>query len=192
MEIQNHGSQVSQVAKDKDATVDGSHGKAVSEVVNNTSVRHVSRQLMNQAILSAQEQVTISSGDKPMQLLYRTAIDAINQKLKASMGETAFQQQQQQQVDYSPEATAGRIVDFATKFYTTYQQQNADKSPEDQLNGFMDIIGGAIDKGFSEARNILDKLKVLDGDIADGVDATYSHVQKGLQAFRDSFTTSEQ
>lgn len=191
MEIRNHGSLVSEVAKDKDALVDGNHGKAVSEVASNKSVQHVSRQLMNQAILSAQEQVTISSGDKPMQLLYRTAIDAINQELQAS-GDMAFQPlQQQEQVDYSPEATAGRIVDFATKFFATYQQQNTAQSPEDQLNGFMDIIGGAIDKGFAEARNILDKLHVLDGDIANGVDATYRHVQQGLQAFRDSFSADE-
>lgn len=51
----------------------------------------------------------------------------------------------------------------------------------------MNIIGGAIDNGFKEARDILSGLKVLQGDIADGVDKTYGLVQEGLQAFRDSF-----
>ena len=36
-------------------------------------------------------------------------------------------------------------------------------------------------------QDILSGLKVLQGDIADGVDKTYSLVQEGLQAFRDSF-----
>ncbi|WP_407695782.1 DUF5610 domain-containing protein [Shewanella yunxiaonensis] len=189
MEIQNHGYQVSKVATDKAAVVDGNHGKAVSEVASSKSARHISQQLMNQAIASAQEQVSISSGDKPMQLLYRTAIDAINQGLAGPMGNSAPQLSQQQEMDYSPEATAGRIVDFATQFFSVYQQQNPDKSAADQLSGFMDVIGSAIDNGFAEAWNILDKLNVLNGDIADGVNATYEYVQKGLTAFRDSFNS---
>lgn len=58
---------------------------------------------------------------------------------------------------------------------------------DEQLSSFMDIIGGAIDQGFDEAKDILSGLKVLEGDIAAGVDKTYALVQEGLQAFRDSF-----
>ncbi|WP_037439191.1 DUF5610 domain-containing protein [Shewanella mangrovi] len=184
MEVQNHGYQVSQVAKDKTATVDGNHGKAVSEVASNKSIRAQSRDLMNAAVLSAQEDVALSAGDQPLALLYRTALEAINEELKPALGDNPLQTIATSGVDYSPEATAGRIVDFATQFFSVYQQQNQQSSFEDQLSGFMDIIGGAIDKGFAEARDILDKLNVLNGDIADGVDTTYDFVQQGLQKFQ--------
>ncbi|MBT3719368.1 MAG: DUF5610 domain-containing protein, partial [Gammaproteobacteria bacterium] len=49
------------------------------------------------------------------------------------------------------------------------------------------IIGGGIDQGFAEAREILDGLSVLEGDIATNIDATYDLVQEGLQAFIDSY-----
>ncbi len=63
---------------------------------------------------------------------------------------------------------------------------------DSQLSGFMDVIGGAIDQGFKEATDILSGLKVLEGDIKAGVDETYSLVQQGLQAFRDSFSTEQE
>ncbi|MFB2734580.1 DUF5610 domain-containing protein [Shewanella mangrovisoli] len=146
-----------------------------------------SKQLMNQAILSAQEEVSLKSGDQSMALLYRAAIEAIDKELAPSMGPNSTQANYDNQVDYSPEATAGRIVSFATQFFSIHQQQNSNMSLDEQLDSFMSIIGGAIDNGFKEARDILSGLKVLQGDIADGVDKTYGLVQEGLQAFRDSF-----
>ena len=146
-----------------------------------------SKLLMNQAILSAQQEVNIKSGDQSMTLLYRAAIDAINKELAPTMGENAIQTAYDNGVDTSPEATADRIVSFATQFFSIHQQQNSGMSLSDQLDSFMGIIGGAIDNGFKEAKDILSGLKVLQGDIADGVDKTYSLVQEGLQAFRDSF-----
>lgn len=146
-----------------------------------------SKLLMNQAILSAQQEVNIKSGDQSMTLLYRAAIDAINKELAPTMGENATQTAYDNGVDMSPEATADRIVNFATKFFGIHQQQHSGMSLDEQLDSFMGIIGGAIDNGFKEAKDILSGLKVLQGDIADGVDKTYSLVQEGLQAFRDSF-----
>lgn len=151
------------------------------------TAQQTSKNLMNQAILSAQQDVNIKAGDKSMVLLYRAAIEAINKELAPSMGENAIQTAYDNGVDTSPEATADRIVSFATQFFSIHQQQNSRMSFDEQLDSFMTIIGGAIDSGFKDAREILSGLKVLQGDIADGVDKTYSLVQEGLQAFRDSF-----
>ncbi len=65
MEIRNHGAQVSEVAKDKTQQLDGNHGKAVSEVASSKSARHVSQQLMNNAILAAQEEVSSIAATNP-------------------------------------------------------------------------------------------------------------------------------
>ncbi|NMD53141.1 DUF5610 domain-containing protein [Shewanella sp. DNRA4] len=157
------------------------------DATSKQTAQQTSKQLMNQAILSAQEDVSLKSGDQSMTLLYRAAIEAINKELAPSMGENAIQNAYDNGVDTSPEATADRIVSFATQFFSVHQQQNSNMSFDEQLDSFMTIIGGAIDNGFKEARDILSGLKVLQGDIADGVDKTYGLVQEGLQAFRDSF-----
>ncbi|MGL6123664.1 MAG: DUF5610 domain-containing protein [Shewanella sp.] len=171
----------------KGAGVNDSTVVKATEVTTKQTVQQTSKNLMNQAILSAQQEVNIKSGDQSMMLLYRAAIESINKELAPAMGENAIQTAYDNGVDTSPEATAERIVSFATQFFSIHQQQNSGMSFSDQLDSFMGIIGGAIDNGFKEAKDILSGLKVLQGDIADGVDKTYSLVQEGLQTFRDSF-----
>lgn len=143
----------------------------------------LSRQMMNNSILAAQEEVSIAAGDKSMALLYRAAIEAINEELAPTMGENAVQKNAEEGIDYSPEATAERIVSFATQFFSVHQQQNQSMGFEEQVSSFMVKIGDAIDQGFKEASDILSGLKVLEGDIADGVDQTYELIQQKLAQF---------
>ncbi|MDT3334335.1 DUF5610 domain-containing protein [Shewanella sp. SP1S1-7] len=171
----------------KGTEVSDSKDAKTTEVTSKQTAQQTSKQLMNQAILSAQQDVNIKSGDQSMILLYRAAIESINKELAPTMGENAIQTAYDNGVDTSPEATADRIVSFATQFFSIHQQQNSGMSLNEQLDSFMGIIGGAIDNGFKEAKDILSGLRVLQGDIADGVDKTYGLVQEGLQAFRDSF-----
>lgn len=167
--------------------VSDSKDAKATEVTSKQTAQQTSKQLMNQAILSAQLDVNIKSGDQSMTLLYRAAIESINKELAPTMGENAIQTAYDNGVDTSPEATADRIVSFATQFFSIHQQRNSGMNLDEQLDSFMGIIGGAIDNGFKEAKDILSGLKVLQGDIADGVNKTYSLVQEGLLAFRDSF-----
>lgn len=99
------------VPKDNEA----SESKAAT-APSKLTAQQTSKNLMNQAILSAQQDVNIKAGDKSMVLLYRAAIEAINKELAPSMGENAIQTAYDNGVDTSPEATADRIVSFATQF----------------------------------------------------------------------------
>ena len=190
MEIKNHGADVSQVVKSQTQTTE-SNGKSVSEMASNKTAYASSKQLMNSAIISAQQEVSLSSGNEPMILLYRAAIEAINEELAPTMGDNALQTAYDNGVDTSPDATADRIVSFATNFFSLYQDQNSSMSFDEQLSSFMEIIGGAIDQGFDEAKEILTGLEVLEGDIASGVEQTYSLIQEGLLAFKDSFSSDD-
>ena len=156
------------------------------------SVSQLSRQMINNSILAAQEEVSIAAGDKSMALLYRAAIEAINEELAPTMGDNAVQKNAESDVDYSPEATADRIVSFATNFFAVHQQQNRSMSIDEQLDSFMVKIGGAIDQGFKEASEILSGLKVLEGDIAAGVDKTYEFIQQGLAQFRQDKSAKDE
>ncbi|UCX05789.1 DUF5610 domain-containing protein [Shewanella glacialimarina] len=171
--------------KDKQAVDNVSNqGVQSADKQANMSVSQITKRLMNGQILAAQEKVTLSSGDQSLALLYRSAIDAIDAELDLVLGENKPSKSMEVEVDYSPTATADRIVQFATGFFGLYQQQNPDGDFETQLNSFMDKISKAIDDGFGQAKAILSGLKVLQGDIVAGVDSTYEHIQSGLAKFK--------
>jgi Domain of unknown function (DUF5610) len=140
----------------------------------------------NQQILQASLQVSISSGDKPMQLLFRTAIDKINEVLQPEFGDDAIKNAMGQ--DNSPEGTAGRIVALSTGFYEAFAKQRPGQDPDKIAEEFTKVIRGGVEQGFKEARGILKSLQVLDGTIESNVDKTYDLVQKGLDDFLASKT----
>jgi hypothetical protein len=154
--------------------------------INKTEKATVSiKQQFNASILQAGLDVSVNAGNESMALLYKAAIVGINDVLKAEFGDDAIQNAYDSGLDVSPEATADRIVSMSTGFFSTYQEQNPDMSDEEAAKSFAQIIGGGIDTGFAEAREILDGLQVLEGDITSNIDATYELVQKGLQEFID-------
>lgn len=141
---------------------------------------------LNASIMQTTASISIGSQNDPQALLYKSAITSINEALKAELGENALQTVSAQ--DNSPEATAGRIVSLATGFFDAFKKQNPGMEEDEALGKFMDTIKGGIEKGFKEARDILQGLKVLDGDVAANIDKTYELVMKGLEDFTASFS----
>ena len=143
------------------------------------------KQAQNTAILKANEQVSLRSNNDSLSLLYKTALDAINAELEPVMGENAAQKIYDSGIDTSPEATADRILAFATGFYSRYKELNPDKTEAENLTAFLDLITPGIEKGFADAKDILKSLKVYEGEVETGVDSTYSLVMQGLDSFRE-------
>lgn len=144
-----------------------------------------SKQAQNAAILRAHERISLSSNNESLSVLYKTALEGINAELEPVMGKNAVQKTYEDGTDTSPEATAERIVSFATNFYSRYKEMNTGDSEEETLNKFMEIISSGIEKGFSGAKDILNGLKVYEGEVESGVDKTYERVMKGLDSFRE-------
>ena len=151
------------------------------------SIKEQSKLEQNRQILEATLEVSLSAGNRSMEVLYRAAIENINAELQPTMGEEAIQTAYDTGLDVSPEATADRIVSMSTAFFGSYSKQHPEMSQDEALESFVSVISGGIDKGFGEARDILDGLNVLEGDIAENIDKTYDLVQEGLKAFVDSF-----
>lgn len=88
-------------------------------------------------------------------------------------------------VDYSPEATARRIVDFATGFLDRFAESRGGLD-EEVLDEFMDLIEGAIDEGFAQAREILEGIAGgdLPADVNGTIGRTRDLVDEYLEAFR--------
>lgn len=142
---------------------------------------------LNTSLLKS-TQVAIGAKDESLSLLLNTAIERINESLAPVLGENAIQKAADTGLDVSPEATAERIVSLSTSFYSAFKEQNAASSEAESLENFISTIGRGIDKGFEEARNILEGLKVLEEAVATNIDETYSLVQQKLSAFETMIT----
>ena len=149
-----------------------------------TSARTL-RSQQNAHILQASMNVSIKSANPSLTLLYRTAIDRINEYLEPELGPNAIGKAGAP--DSSPESTAGRILYFSTAFYNAYavQTRNKDKDPETLARDFVALIRGGFERGFGEARDILNGLGVLgeDSPIEQGINKTYALVMQGFDDF---------
>lgn len=145
------------------------------------------QQKLNIAIFQAHHDVSISTKNEPLALIYKAAIEGINNELESELGENAIENAYNNGLDISPEATAGRILNFSLGLFSLYQQQHPELSEQDQANKFTEIIGGGIDTGFSEAREILEGLGVLEGEVAENINKTYNIIQDELAAFREKY-----
>jgi hypothetical protein len=141
-----------------------------------------SRYQASSQILQASFSVSISAGNQSQTLLFRSAIDSINEKLESELGANAAQNPAIPQ-DYSPEATAGRILSFSTGFYDAYAQQHSGEDPEELAQNFVDLVRGGFEKGFNEAKDILQGLRVFGGEVEAGVTKTYELVSQGYDQF---------
>jgi hypothetical protein len=138
---------------------------------------------LNVQILEASANVSIAAGDKSQALLFRSAIDHINELLAPELGPNAIENAVANGVDASAEATAARIVSLSTGFYESYARQHPGDDPEQLVTNFVNLIRGGFEKGFGEARDILEGLGVFNGEVQSGVQKTFELVQKGYDDF---------
>lgn len=174
-------------------------GQQVSELAQEKKINPTqdsifvsSKKQLNAAIIESSLKYNTTVGDQPLSLVLKTALQGINEALKASGVEKNVEEAYESGIDFSPEATAERIVSFSTQFLGAYREQNPQMSQEESLTAFVDIISGGIDQGFGEAKDILGGLKVLEGDVTDNIDKTYALVQSGLQAFVDALSDTDE
>lgn len=139
------------------------------------------RKDLNVGILQASMEVSIRAGDESQALLFRTAIEGINEALAPMLGPDAIQNAMGQ--DNSAEATAGRIVSMSTAFFEAYAARRPEDDPQTVLRDFMDVIRGGFEKGFGEAREILDGLGVFNGTVETDVMKTRELVLQGFDRF---------
>ncbi len=188
----NFGSKVHEFKQEADSKAPGQKISAATHEKNELKkTEHSAETLqkqMNAAILQTDLNVSINSGDQSLSLVYKTAIEGINDAL----GENAIQNASESDLDVSPEATTERIVAMSTAFFPSYFDQHPEMTEQEAAENFTQLIGQGIDNGFAEAREILAGLKVLEGDVADNIDATYTLTQEGLQTFLESYTKPQE
>ena len=88
-------------------------------------------------------------------------------------------------MDFSPQATANRIVEFSVSFFAAYSANHADAGDEDRLQGFVDLVKGAVEEGFSGARDLLNGFAEMTEEMWTDVEETYSLTMKGIDEFAE-------
>lgn len=154
------------------------------------SVAEQQKASLNVSILKSTE-VSLSAKDNPLALSLRAIIDELNTVLEPDLGPNAIDATAESGLDVSPEATAERIVNLSTAFFSSFQDSNPDETGDEVLTHFLDVIRGGIDQGFAEARNVLEGLAVLEGSVASNIDLTYELVQEKLDTFQQNITSTQ-
>ncbi len=87
-------------------------------------------------------------------------------------------------LDFSPEATANRILEFSTSFFGRFMANHAgDEDGGPGLGGFKDLIKGAVKEGFAQTKGILGGIGEIPGGISDDIDGTFNLVMEGIDVF---------
>jgi hypothetical protein len=160
----------------------GEQTEEAKEVKQTANPIVANRHRMNQQILEASAKVSLESGQQSQALLFRSAIEHINSLLEPELGTDAIQSAAANQ-DNSAEATADRILSLSTAFYDGYARQHPGEDPEKLAKDFVAVIRGGFEKGYGEAKDILEGLKVFDGEVKSGITKTYELVQQGYDKF---------
>lgn len=152
---------------------------------------------LNVSIVQSTMEVSISAKNETMRLLLKSVVVNINEAFKPYLGENAIanpatgMDASQPSQDYSPEATADRIVSLATNLLDAFKSQHPGEAQTAVVDHFLQTIKQGIDQGFKEARGILQGLGVLQGDTASNIDKTYELVQQKLNDFRSRMTAGQ-
>ena len=135
-----------------------------------------------------------------MRILYKEAVGKLEEVLREALGDEEFSLARLAektsgiggQEDYwSAEKTADRIATGATAHFEAFQRQNPDLGLEEQVDRFLEIIGGAVDQGYGEAASLLEGLGVFDGTIRDTAEKTLQLVHEKLATFRERMIGEE-
>ncbi|MDR0440014.1 MAG: DUF5610 domain-containing protein [Candidatus Accumulibacter sp.] len=176
------GAYTAQAAAQRNARAEEQDKTQSSGKLGAGALAEQSRYQASSQILQASFSISISAGEQSQTLLFRSAIDRINERLETEVGANALQNPAVPQ-DYSPEATAGRILSFSTGFYDAYARQHPGEDPETLAQNFVDVIRSGFERGFDDAKNILQGLRAFSGNVEAGVMRTYELVSQGYDQF---------
>jgi len=123
----------------------------------------------------------------------RVLTDSVEDKLNTALEKAGLDMRAedllQEGLDVTPEATAQRITEFAVSFYEGYKQNNADVEGEEQLSGFVDLVKGAVEEGFADAREVLEGIGRIPDQVSQDMDRTLELTMEGIDAFAEEQRT---
>lgn len=87
--------------------------------------------------------------------------------------------------EFTPDKVADRVLGFIEQRLQSEAAAGADPA---RLEGLLAQAREGVEKGFAEARKILDGMRVFKGQVAEDIDATYDKIQNGLKGLQQAYT----
>ena len=113
--------------------------------------------------------------------------DTVEKRLETALQDAGLdisaQEILSQKGDQSPQATADRIVQFATSFFEPHKATHVDLESKRQVEEFASLIREAVETGFEEAGSMLSQLGQIPGAVQADMDETLELVMKGIDDF---------
>lgn len=199
MEIANFGQQVHDIKLNR--TTDGPLGQEISAAAHARNAERKgivteSEQILNGGIIDSNVDISLQDGENTLSLVYRAAVQNINESLSAAVGSSDIQVTTETSTNDSPEATASNIVSQSTGLLDSYvaQVQAADSeiSEADAFTQFLSVIREGLDKGFAEARAVLSNLNVEADSYEPQIQATEELAAQKLGEFENNHVIGEQ
>ena len=153
--------------------VEGPLGKAISAAAHEKNAARKAE--------ASSDEVTINTSEKPAALVFKTAIEGINEVL----GENTITATYDAESNLSSEETTQNIVNLTTAAYPQYVESNPDLTAEDAAQSFIDAITEGLNNAAADAKNVLSGLNSLDDETSSMIDSTYDAALQGVQAFLD-------
>ena len=177
--IKPFGQQIQAMAKQKPVEGYKNFGEYVSEQA------HLKKTA--EAPVSESTEVSLNSGNEPLSFVLKATLENVNAALEEATGqENAIETVIGDGIDYSPEVTANSIVNQITPLLATYLETSTETEQGDSKADFFEIIKSGIEEGFSEAKNYLEGLGILEDEVASNIGLAYDLVQSGLDAILNS------
>jgi len=122
-------------------------------------------------------------GEFARRVLQDSMADKLNAAFAAAGMDTTVDGLLQSGTNFSPQATAQRIVNFSTSFFGSFKQNHADEAGQSQASDFAAMIKAAIEEGFASAQDILFGLGEISPDIQAGINETFELTMQGINSF---------
>lgn len=114
-----------------------------------------------------------ASADKAQQLLTKS----IQQQLKEVLAGQGIKTDNLNPDEFTPEKVSDRILGFVQ---LGLQRAKADGADEAKLNSLFEAAKGGIEKGFKEAKELLDGLKLFQGKVEEDANKTLDLLHQGM------------
>ena len=134
-------------------------------------------------------EVTIQiDGEFANRVLQDSTEEQLNAAFAAAGIDTTVESLLQSGLDFSPGATAQRIVDFSLSFFGAFQQNHVSQGGQSQVFDFAAMIKGASKAGFASAQDILAGLGEIVPEVQEEIDETFALTMRGIDDFVEEQT----
>lgn len=124
------------------------------------------------------------SSGSALQIKAKELISKLNELLKTDLPDGIESLKPE---DYTPEATADRIVNGIAAFYPAFRKQNPELSDSESLEKFTELATKGINQGYDQAFSTLENLGAFEFDgIKDTIEETKKLIFEKLSKFTDS------